>query len=162
MINRSRDYFDSARMWAATGLFIGAVLTITGSFLDWVTVRILPEVIPPDQAPRAGPFSGFEVDDGWVTLVAGTAMAIAAVLLVVRARFAWLGFVAAIVAGGIAISDYRGINELFIEFQGIGRDPDPGIGLMLVAIGSLLGLVSSVAAIAATPSRQSLNAANPS
>lgn len=158
MSDRSRDYFDRARAWAATGLFVGAVLTITGSFLDWVNVRILPRVIPADQAPRAGPFSGFEVNDGWVTLVAGIVMATAAVFLVTRARssFAWLGFAAAVVTGGIAISDYRGIDELFVEFQGIGRDPDPGIGIALVAIGSLLGLVSSVAGIAATPRSSNL------
>lgn len=154
MSDRSRDYFDRARAWAATGLFVGAMVTIAGSFLDWVNVRILPRVIPADQAPRAGPFSGFEVNDGWVTLVAGIVMAIAAVFLVVRGRFAWLGFAVAVVSGGIAISDYRGIDQLFVEFQGIGRDPDPGVGLALVAIGSLLGLVSSVAGIAASPRSQ--------
>ncbi len=153
MSDTSRDYFDRARAWAATGLFIGGTLSIVGSFLDWVTIGTLPEVIPPDQAARAEPFNGFDVTDGWATLAAGAAMLFAATMLVVKARstFAWLGFAAAVVAGGIAISDYRGIEQLFVDLEGIGRDPDPGIGLILIAIGSLLGLVSAVAAVAATP-----------
>lgn len=154
MSDTSRDYFERARAWAATGLFIAGVLFVVGSFLDWVTISQLPEVIPPEQAERAEPFNGFDVTDGWATLVAGLVMLFAAAMLVVKARssFAWLGFAAAVVAGGIAISDYRGIDQLFVDLEGIGRDPDPGIGLILIATGSLLGLVSAVVAIAATPS----------
>ncbi len=157
MSDGSRDYFERARAWAATGLFIGGTLSIVGSFLDWVTIGTLPEVIPPDQAARAEPFNGFDVTDGWATLVAGAVMLFAAAMLVLKARssFAWLGFTGAIVAGGIAISDYRGIEQLFVDLEGIGRDPDPGIGLMLIAAGSLLGLISAVAAIAATPNTAS-------
>jgi hypothetical protein len=149
----SRDYFERARAWAATGLFLAGTLSIVGSFLDWVTISQLPEVIPPDQAARAEPFNGFDVTDGWATLAAGVVMLFAAVMLVVKARssFAWLGFAAAVVAGGIAISDYRGIEQLFVDLEGIGGDPDPGIGLIFIAIGSLLGLVSAVTGIAATP-----------
>lgn len=153
MPETSRDYLERARAWSATGLFISGLLTIVGSFLDWVTIGELPDVIPPNQAARAEPFNGLDVADGWATLVAGIVMLFAATMLVLKARssFAWLGFVAAVVAGGIAISDYRGVEQLFIDLEGIGRDPDPGIGLILLAIGGLLGLVSAVAGIAATP-----------
>lgn len=151
----ARDYFGRARAWAATGLFVAAGLCILGSFLDWVTIARLPQTIPADQAARAEPFNGLDIGDGWWTLAAGIALLISAVLLVLRehGRYAWWGFVAAMVAGGIAISDYRGIAEVFENWGGIGLGPQPGLGLSLIAVGSLVGLVASVAGIAATPKR---------
>jgi hypothetical protein len=153
----TRDYFERARMWAGTGLFAAAALVILGSFLDWVTVDALPDRIPANQAARAEPFNGFDIGDGWWTLGAGLVLLLCAVLLVLRpvSRYAWWAFVAAIVCGGIAISDYRGIAEVFNEWGGIGRGPSAGIGLTLVAAGAFVGLISSVAAIAATPRRDS-------
>lgn len=149
----TRDYFERARTWAATGIFVAAALVILGSFLDWVEVDALPPTIPADQAARAEPFNGFDIGDGYWTAGAGLVLLVAAVLIVVRpaSRYPWWAFVASVVAGGIAISDYRGIEQVFTDWGGIGNGPSPGIGLMLVAAGALLGLISSVAAIAATP-----------
>lgn len=149
----SRDYFERARAWAGTGLFVAAGLCILGSFLDWVTIGELPQRIPSDQAARAEPFNGLDIGDGWWTLAAGIVLLISAFLLVLRgrSRYAWFGFVATMVAGGIAISDYRGIAEVFENWGGIGRGPQPGVGLSLVAVGALVGLIASVAGIAATP-----------
>ncbi len=148
-----RDYFDRARLVAATGLFVGAICLITGCFLDWVTVDQLPEVIPADQAAKAQPINGFDVRDGYVIAAAGLVLLISAVRLVLQSRGAGIAFLAAVVAGGVAISDYRGVDEMFVQLDAIGRGPHPGIGLILVAIGALVSLVSAVAAIAATPRR---------
>lgn len=153
MSDAPRDYFDRARLVAATGLFVAAVCLIVGCFLDWVTVDQLPDVIPADQAAKAEPFNGFDVRDGYIVAGAAIVLLVSAVRLVIQSRGAGLAFLAAVVAGGIAISDYRSIDELFVEFDAIGRGPHPGIGLILVAFGALLGLVAAVAAIAATPRR---------
>ena len=138
---------------AATGLFGAAILLIVGCFLDWVTVDQLPNVIPADQAAKAPPFNGFDVRDGYVVAAAGLVLLASAVRLVLQSRGAGVAFLAAIVAGGVAISDYRGVEETFIELDAIGRGPHPGLGLILVAAGALLALVAAVAAIAATPRR---------
>ncbi len=148
-----RDYFERARAWAATGLFVSAGLLIIGSFLDWVMIEELPGTIPPDQVPRARPFNGFDIRDGYWTAIAGGILLVCAVMILLRARSARVAFVVAIVAGGIAISDYRGIAEVFDEFGGIGAGIEPGLGLTLVTVGAFLALLSSVAAIVATPKR---------
>jgi hypothetical protein len=148
-----RDFFERALMWAATGLFIAGALLATGSFLDWVSIEQLPDVIPANQAARADPFNGLEVGDGYWTLIAGGVLAVCAVLLVLRGSgtSARVAFVASIVGGAVAISDYRAIDRLFEEVEGIGVGITPGLGLTLASAGALLGLISSVAAIAATP-----------
>ena len=151
MSDAPRDYFDRARLVAATVLFIAAVCLIVGCFLDWVTVDQLPDVIHADQAAKAEPFNGFDVRDGYIVAIAAIVLLVSAVRLVIQGRGAGVAFLAAVVAGGIAISDYRSIDELFVEFDAIGRGPHPGIGLILVAFGALLALVAAVAAIAATP-----------
>lgn len=140
-------------MWAATGLFIAGSLLATGSFLDWVSIEQLPDVIPANQAPRADPFNGLDIGDGYWTLLSGVVLAACAVLLVLRSsgRGARVAFVASIVGGAVAISDYRAIDRLFEEVEGIGVGITPGLGLSLAAAGALLGLISSVAGIAATP-----------
>ena len=153
MSERPRDYFEKARIWACTALFLGAALLFLGSFLDWVSVSTLPETIPSDQIRFAEPFNGFDVGDGWVTAGAAIVMWFCAVMVVLKAKssFAWLAFIASIVAGAVAISDYRDISGLFEQFGGIGRGISPGAGITLVAAGALISLVSSVAAVAATP-----------
>ncbi|MEA2451454.1 MAG: hypothetical protein QOG04_164 [Actinomycetota bacterium] len=150
-----RDYFEKARAWASTGLVIAAALLVLGSLFDWVTVEQLPATIPANQADKAEPFNGFDVGDGVMTTGAGVVLAFCAVMLMLKARssFGWLAFLASMVAGGIAISDYRGIDGLFEDFGGIGKGITPGIGLTLVAIGALLGLISSVAGVAASPNK---------
>lgn len=148
-----RDFLDRARVWSATGMFIAAALLIAGSFLDWVTIELLPDRIPPEQAHRAPPFNGFDVGDGYGICVAAVIIAVCAMLLVIRARsgYALTAVVASIVAGGIAVSDYRAVDQVFEDLEGIGRGVDPGAGLTLVAVGAFLGLVASAAAVAATP-----------
>lgn len=147
------DFFERARAWAATGMFVAAGLLFVGSFLDWVMVQQLPETIPPDQMHRARPFNGFDVGDGYWIAAAALVLAASAVMVVLRARFSWLAFAASVVAGAIAIADYRGVEAVFDEFGGIGTGIEPGLGLTLVAVGALLGLVSSVAGVAASPRR---------
>ena len=147
----THDYFEKARAWAASGVFVAALLLIVGSFLDWVTVDQLPPTIPDDQIDRAPPFSGFEVQDGWYVFIAGLVLVGCAVWLILRGRGARLAFVAAIVAGAITISDYRSIPDLFVELEGIGVGAAPGIGITLATAGAILGLIASVAAIAASP-----------
>lgn len=155
MSEAPRDYFEKARAWASTGLVIAAALLVLGSVLDWVTVEQLPNEIPTNQAEKAEPFNGLDVGDGFVTTGVGIVLAFCAVMLILKARssFGWLAFFAAMVGGGIAISDYRGIEGMFEDFGGIGRGIAPGIGLTLVAIGALLGMISAVAGVAASPRR---------
>ena len=154
MSKSPRDFLERARVWSATGMFIAAALLVAGSFLDWISIAQLPEHIPSNQAHRAPPFNGFDVGDGFTICVAAIVVAVCAMLLVLKAKggYAWTGLVASIVAGGIAISDYRGIDALFVELEGIGRGVDPGVGLTLVAGGAFLGLIAAVAGVAATPS----------
>jgi hypothetical protein len=149
----TRDYFERARAWASTGLVLAGALLVAGSLLDWVSVDQLPGTIPSEQARFAEPFNGFDVGDGYVTSGVGIVLAGCAVMIMLKAKssFAWLAFFASIVAGSIAISDYRDIAGLFEEFGGIGRGLSPGIGLTMVAVGAVIGFVSSVAAIAGTP-----------
>ena len=148
-----RDFLERARLWSATGMFVAAGVLVAGSFMDWVTIAQLPERIPAEQAPRAQPVNGFDVGDGYAIAVAAVVIAACAMLLVLRARggYAWTALAASIFAGGVAISDYRGVDALFEEVEGIGRGIDPGVGLTLVAAGAFLGLVSAVAGVAATP-----------
>ena len=149
----TRDFLDRARVWSATGMFIAAALLVAGSFLDWVSIAQLPERIPADQAHRAPPFNGFDVGDGYAICIAALVVAGCAVLLVIKTKggYAWSALVASIVAGGVAISDYRGVDRMFVDLEGIGRGVDPGMGLTLVAAGAFLGLIAAVAGIAATP-----------
>jgi hypothetical protein len=71
-----------------------------------------------------------------------------------RGKWAWLGFLASMVAGGLAISAYRAIadesSSLHLELDLIGR-ARPGFGLTLVAAGAIAGLLASVGGVIATP-----------
>jgi hypothetical protein len=137
-------------------MFIASAVLVAGSFLDWISIQLLPEQIPEDQAHRVPPFNGFDVGDGYGICIAAMVIAGCAVLLVLTAKgaYAWTGLVASIVAGAIAISDYRGVDAMFVDLEGIGRGVDPGVGLTLVTVGAFLGLISAVAGIAATPRAQ--------
>jgi len=149
------DYFDRARAIAASVLFAAGAAAVIGSFLDWLTVEATPPRVPAEQSHRLPPFSGLELGDGWFVLAAGVVMLIGAFFIVVRGTsgYAWLTFFAAVVIGGIAISDFRGIAEVHLDMEGIGTDPTPGLGLTLVAAAGIIGLIGAVGAIAATPSR---------
>ncbi len=149
------DFFEKARAVAASILFACGAAAVVGSLLDWVTVRAQPPDVPDDQLHRLPPFSGIEIGDGWYVIAAAVVVLVCAFFIVIRgrSRYAWLAFLGCIVIGGISISDYRGIEELHLSLEAIGRDPRPGLGLTLVAAAGLIGLAASVAAVAASPSQ---------
>lgn len=148
----SGDYFERARAISATVLFAAAAVAIIGAVLDWIVVDAVPPDVPADQADRLPPFTGIEIGDGWFVIAAAVVVAISAFFIVLRARFAWLAFLGSVAIGGIAISDYRGVADIHLGLEAIGRGPRPGIGLTLVAAAGVISLVASVAAIAASPS----------
>jgi hypothetical protein len=148
------DYFERARAIAGSVLFAAATAAIIGSILDWVIVAQEPPVVPTDQLDRLPPFTGLEVGDGWFVIAAAVVVLLSAFFIVMKAKLAWLAFFGSVIIGGIAISDYRGIADLHLELEGIGRDPAPGLGLTLVAAAGVIALIASVAAIAASPSQR--------
>jgi O-antigen ligase len=97
-----------------------------------------------------------EAGDGWWVLGAGIAMALLATLLVLRGKsfYAWLAFLVAILIGGIAFSDFNAVgdssSELWRRMDRVG-DVDAGFGLTLVAAAGVIGVIASVAGVAATP-----------
>jgi hypothetical protein len=160
-------FFDKARRFAAAGLLLAGLCVVTGSFLDWavITERELSvdadfgESVDLVETGQAEPFAGVEDRDGKITLAAGVALLIIAGLLVVRGRpgLAWLAFWICVAVGGIAFADYRSLDEANEVIRGIagrqevGAEALPGTGLTIVAAGAVLGLISSVGAVAATP-----------
>lgn len=154
----ARDFFERAREVVSAGLFVAGAAAVVGSLLDWVSFSL---VEPAGSAIRPGqhaspPVSGFDVGDGKWVLGAGIVIIVAAFLLVLRraAVYAGLALVASIVIGSIAISDYRGVANLTSDIArklNLVGEPHPALGLTLVAMAALLGLVVSVAGIAATP-----------
>ncbi|HEV2757777.1 MAG TPA: hypothetical protein VG318_18610 [Actinomycetota bacterium] len=158
------DFFDRARLFAAAGLVLAGLCGIAGSVLDWavITEREVAEGV--DFGESAGeiepgqgePFSGVEARDGWFTLVAGLVTLMSGVVLVVTKRggYAWLAFWASVVTGGIAFADYRGLGDVgaaISQRMEVGAEARPGIGLTLVAVAAMLGLISAVGGVAATP-----------
>jgi hypothetical protein len=148
-----RNYFDRARAVAASILFATGAAAILGSLLEWVTVESLPPTVPPEQLDRLPPLTGIEVTDGWYVIGAAAVILVCAFGLMLKPRsgWGWLSFVASMVMGAVAIADYRDIQGLFADAEGIGGGPVPGLGLMLVIAASFAGIIASVAAIAATP-----------
>lgn len=112
-----------------------------------------PPVVPSDQLDRLPPFTGLEVVDGWYVIGAAALLLVSAFMIVLKktSLYAWMAFIASMTIGGIAISDYRGIEELHLDMEGIGRAPTQGMGLTLVAVAGLIALIASVAAVAASP-----------
>ena len=158
------DFFDKARMFAAVGLVLAGLCGIAGSVLDWavITERQVAENVDFGEATdeiEAGqgkPFTGLEARDGWYTLAAGALVIVAAGLLLAtkRSGYAWLAFWASVLAGGIAFADYRGLGDAaaaISQRMDVGAEANAGPGLTLVAAGAMLGLISAVAAVAATP-----------
>lgn len=148
----SGDYFERARAISASVLFAAAAAAIIGSVLDWVVVEATPPDVPSDQLDRLPPFTGLELGDGWVVIAAALVVIVSAFFIVLRGRFAWLAFAGSVVIGGIAISDYRGVEDIHLDLEGIGRGPRPGLGLTLVAAAGVIALIASAASIAASPS----------
>lgn len=146
------DTFDRARAYAAAGMLAAGIATVVGTMLDWVSIRP-PQIIPADLIPAAEPFAGFETKSGPYLLIAAGVLILSAVMLTWRQRaiWAWVGFLASMVVGGLAFQNYRGLDELFYEqMERIGA-PSPAIGLMLVVAGGIAGLIASAAGVAAAP-----------
>lgn len=148
----TKDTFDRARTMSAAFLVAAGAAVILGTVLDWVTVE-QPPILPVDQIDNAQPFSGLETRSAPFLLIAAGAVILLALLLVTRRKaiYAWGAFLSAIVIGAIAFQNYRGINELFYEqMNGVG-EPDPALGLMLVAAGGVIGLIAAAGAISSIP-----------
>jgi hypothetical protein len=150
----THDYFDQARSVAGAIMFAAAAAAVIGSLLNWVSLRP-PAIVPIDQEHQLEPFNGLDINDGWVTAVAGIFVMLCTGLLITRRRALWAGlaFLAFMLIGGVAVADYRGINQIaFDEMDRIG-EASPGVGLTLVAAAGFIGLIASAAAVAATPRR---------
>jgi hypothetical protein len=163
---RARDVFDTARLWSVALLVVGGSLAMAGSALDWVDIVVQPEIQsdidfganqPEVQEPEVSrPFTGLEAGDGWFVMGAGAIMVVSAALLWITrsGRFAWLGFLTAVVIGAIAFTDYRGVGDFtssISQRMNLVGKVVPALGLTLVAAAALIGLVGSVVGIAATP-----------
>jgi energy-converting hydrogenase Eha subunit C len=147
-----QDFLDRARSVAASVMFAAGLAAIVGSLLDWVTIDPPPR-LPPDQ--NADSFTGIEAGDGWWVVLGALSIIAGATLLVLRPRplYGWLAFLGSTLIGAIAIADYRDVDELTERMDRVGRDIDPALGLSLVAAAALVGLIASVAGVAASPRR---------
>ncbi len=163
-----RDFFEVARKWAAIALIAAGMLAVIGSMLDWVTITVRPSLSENIdfgtqregiEAPeRTEPFTGLEAGEGYYVLGAGVVQVAAGVLLLLqhRARYAWIGLLAAVVVGAIAFADFRGVGDLSssisrrMEIVGQAR---PALGLTLVAAAAFVGVLGAAAGVAASPKR---------
>jgi hypothetical protein len=161
------DFFDKARRFAAAGLVLAGLCAITGALVDWVVIteRDVAENIDfgedteEIEAGQGEPFAGIEDRDGQLTLAGGVGLIAAAVALVVRKTtgVAWLAFWVALAIGGIAFADYRTVSSGDTAPRGIllrhevGAEASPGPGLTLTAAAGMLGIISAVGGVAATP-----------
>jgi hypothetical protein len=153
-----RDFFDKARDAVGAGLFLAGAAAIIGAMLDWFTFT-LPEpagtVNVGNQRPSL-PISGFDGRHGWWVVGGGIVLVVCAFLLVLRGRAVYSGIalLASIVVGSLAISDYRGAGEIGSDLSrqlNIVGETHVAAGLILVVAAALLGVISSVAGIAASP-----------
>jgi hypothetical protein len=167
--SRQPDFFDRARTVAVAIMIAAGAAVAIGSFLEWVSLSDVPardeeadfgsEEDFADEPQRTEPVSGTETPYGINALAAGAVLIAAALLLATRRRgkWAWLGFLAAVIAGGLAITAYRAIADtsspLNQELDLVGR-ARPSFGLTLVAAGAIAGLVASVMGVIATPYRE--------
>ncbi|HEX2058473.1 MAG TPA: hypothetical protein VHI71_08895 [Actinomycetota bacterium] len=163
----SPSFFDRARWFAAAGIVLAGLCAIVGSLSDWavITEREIAENVDfGEQTDELEPgqgesFAGVEDRDGRLTLAGGIGLIAAAVALAVRKTtgFAWLAFWVSLAVGGIAFADYRTVSTNDAAPRGIllrhevGVEASPGVGLTLVAAAGMLGVISSVAGVAATP-----------
>jgi LPXTG-motif cell wall-anchored protein len=160
------DYFDRARTVAVALLLAAAVAATVGSLLDWVTIsnppRLARDVDFGDatvEAPRAPrPYTGVEARDGWVVIGGAVVVVVGAAGLALRRRsvYSALALLATVVIGAVAIADYRAIGDVTSSISNrmeITGDPEPAIGIMLVAAAAVVGLIGAVLGIVATPSR---------
>lgn len=162
------DFFDKARRFAAAGIVLAGLCAVAGSFLDWAVIterQVAPNVDFGEDAGEIEPgqgeaFAGIEDRDGRLTLAGGIGLIAAAAALVAgkRSSFAWLAFWIALAIGGIAFADYRTVSDndegaprgILIRHE-VGSEATPGPGLTLVAAAGMLGVISAVGGVAATP-----------
>lgn len=162
------DFFDKARRFAAAGIVFAGLCAITGSFLDWAVIT--PRQVAPDvdfgedtdeiEPGQGEPFKGVDDRDGRLTLVGGVALIVAAIALLVRKKsgVAWVAFWISLAIGGIAFADFRTVsaNEdsaprgILLRHE-VGAEASAGPGLAVVAAAGMLGVLSSVGGVAATP-----------
>jgi hypothetical protein len=149
------DYFDRARRVAVAILVLAAVLGILGSFLDWIVITELP---PEPEAgfghQRTVPYAGVDARDGWIVIGAAVVLLAATAGLALRRRTAWIAFIASIVMGAVAFSAYREVGNLSSAISrrmDIVGDPEPAIGVALVAIGGVAALLGSVLGMISSP-----------
>ena len=161
------DFFDKARRFAAAGIVLAGLCAITGSFLDWAVIterQVAPNVDFGEETDELEPgqgqaFKGVDDRDGRLTLAGGAALIAAAVALLIRKKTgaAWIGFWISLAIGGIAFADFRTISENDSAPRGIlirhevGAEASPGPGIAVVAAAGMLGVISSVGGVAATP-----------
>ena len=156
------DTFTRVRVWSASILLIAGVLAIIGSAIDWVTVEPPPgepagidfEGRPFATEESSDPFTGLEASDGWVTVIGGALMLMAGIRLVTAARGGGAGALGAIVTGAIAISAYRAVGSPtsgIMERTDTVGDAEPGAGLILLVLATVVGLIAAIFAMAATP-----------
>ena len=168
---RARNFFDRARAWAVAVMLAAGVAAVVGSALDWVTISARPQLRAgtnfqgaqnrPQQPRVSEPITGLEAGDGWWSLGGGVVLAAASIALWARRRasWGWLGIVAAVVIGAVAIADYRGVGDLSSNIShrlDIVGGADPGVGLLLVVVAAFAGTIGSVAGIAASPRAETL------
>ncbi len=160
--NGAGDFFERARTIAVAFMLLAGTLGMVGTLLDWIQLRerVTPlpgaEFLVPinEDVGQTEPFAGVEVNDGRIVLGAAAVLLAAALSILLRGSGAGLAIVASLVIGAVTISDYRGIGDPASEFSlrtDIGLEAQPGIGLIICASAGLLGLLASVAAMAATP-----------
>ena len=160
------DLFDRVRAVAVAVMVAAGAAMAIGSFLDWVSLSGVPERVEDadfgteedfdNERQRTEPVAGTETRYGTTAIIAGVVLVAAALMLLIRRRgkWAWLGFIASMVAGGLVISAYRAIannsSPLYrtLDLVGTAR---PAFGLTLVAAGAIIGLLASIAGYIATP-----------
>lgn len=161
------DFFDKARRFAAAGIVLAGLCAVAGSFLDWAVIterEVAPNVdfgedtdeIEPGQGEA---FRGIDDRDGLLTLAGGAALIAAAVALLARKKTgtAWMAFWISLAIGGIAFADFRTISSNDFAPRGIllrhevGAEASPGPGIAVTAAAGMLGVLSSVGGVAATP-----------
>jgi hypothetical protein len=152
---RPPDYFDKARSFASALMIAAGAAAIIGAFLEWVTIEP-PPILPESEVVRAQPYTGVEAGDGWWVIVfAALLIAAAIALAALRSRtFARLAFLASIALGAIAIADVRAVGDFrsaISEKTNIVGEPDPAIGILLVAFAAVLAFFAAVTALAASP-----------
>jgi LPXTG-motif cell wall-anchored protein len=162
----TRSFFDLARGWASAVMLAAGAAAILGSTLDWATITVRPELQPgstfegevnrPEAPEVSRPFTGLEAGDGWWSVGGGAILVLAAALLYVRRRaiWGWAGLLGSILIGSVGIADYRGIGDLSSSIShrmDIVGQAAPALGLMLVVAAAIVGVVASVAGIAASP-----------